>query len=352
MFDQSKLKMQYRPRLPGMNFTRKRPGFQKRMEPPPIPRQLNKPLSKKFTNIPTKPILQTLTIKPTPTFKSKVVPTFTSYSTSHNNQKKRLSCPTVRPTRTLNKLPTKSMLSPRHTPETPESGFVSQEPTCMALKTKSSKQTRHVTRQKRKLPRDDDEYRPKLKKRRTRKLQQPSLPNYDQAKFEQPNYKWRDKDKISVPDIFELTSDQWPEDSEDEFVETLNDTTNEAFYVRHYRAEQREKIFYQKLQKWRDKDDQAFQREKKLRVADRPRGPWQVKLPKSIERGPQHVPQEILSEPRFNYNWHGKWTQPVTRIRRLVRKTDQKPRTRQEARSEESSRSGKDLDHLRYYLHA
>eukprot|EP00493_Phyllostaurus_siculus_P021831 UN22160 len=55
------------------------------------------------------------------------------------------------------------MLSPRNTPETDESGFVSQEPT---LKPKIKSVS---TRQKRKLPRDDDEYKPKLKKRRIRK---------------------------------------------------------------------------------------------------------------------------------------------------------------------------------------
>jgi len=307
MFDQTRLKMNYRPKPPGA-ITRKRPlALQpaKRIEPPiKIPRLLNKP-------IPLKPhttnTTRSLTIKPTPTFTSR--PTFTSYN---QPKKQRLSRPTVRPTRTLNKIPTKHMLSPRNTPETDESGFVSQEPT---LKPKIKSVS---TRQKRKLPRDDDEYKPKLKKRRIRKHL--TFTNIDPSKREEPNYDWRDKDKIAVPDIFEITPDQWPEDKDD-FDETYADISNKAYYVRHFRAEQRERIFYQKLQKWRDKEqrEQALDRGQKLRVADRPRGPWQVKLPKNLHRGPQHIPSDILEEPKFNYVRRGSWTQPVRMIRRIVK---------------------------------
>jgi len=331
MFDKSRLNQKFRP---SPSFRRKRPGLQsqKRVEPPiNIPRLIHAgsrsayPFKTQILNVPPpqlKPAPSTR--KPTPTFTSKgIVPTFTSY----NKPKTRLTRPTVRPTRTLNKIPTKSMLSPRHSPDTPESGFVSQEPTSVALKIKTKKTI--STRHKRKLSHRDDDYRPKIKRRRIRKP--PPHPSHLPAKVEEPNYSWRDKEKISVPDIFVITQDEWPSD-DDDFHETAEDITDEAYYIRHFRAEQRERIFYQKLQKWRDKEEKSSKakevKSEKLRVADRPRGPWQVKLPKSINRGPLHIPPEITAEPTFNYVWRGKWTQPVRWIRRHVIKEPEGPRTR------------------------
>jgi len=276
-------------------------------------------------NIPFKPQLSNLprlAMKPRPA--SRPTPTFTSYTQS----KQRLSKPNaVRPNRTLNKVPVKQLQVSRIVPDVPE-------PRNVTIKPKRTLSTR----QKRKLPRDDGEYRPKLKKRRIRKTT--LTQTVENTKKEEPNFNWRNKDKIQVPDIFETSPEDWPlTDDEDEGkVETLADVTNQAYYVRHFRAEQRERIFYQKLQKWRDKEAAQDKNADKLRVVARPRGPWQVKLPKSINRGLQHIPPDILAQPKYNYVPQEKWEQPVVLIRRIVKKEEEGPITR--------TRAGKDLNYL------
>jgi len=129
---------------------------------------------------------------------------------------------------------------------------------------------------------------------------------------------WRDTDPINIPPIIELKPDDWP-DIDDAEADKEEDLTNEAYYIRHQRAEEREKLFYARLQEWRREGRKEEKEMKnKLKVSDRPRGPWQFKL--ENYEPPLTVDLININKPvRFNYysDPTGGWIQPAKLIRVL-----------------------------------
>jgi len=142
---------------------------------------------------------------------------------------------------------------------------------------------------------------------------------------------WRDESEIIIPNIFEISPEDWPTTPEHT---TEEDVSNEAYYKRHYRAEHRERLFYRDLQKWRLQDQQQqAEREMekeinkldpkkdtldiKVEVLQRPRGPWLYPLPKAFRI---ITPLNIVGLHMFNYdNIPGHWSQPHYLIQSIRR---------------------------------
>lgn len=111
------------------------------------------------------------------------------------------------------------------------------------------------------------------------------------------------------------------------------DTSNEAYFFRHYRAEAREKLFYEKLFSARERHQQQQQQTKTesgdekekgevLALPKLPEGPWTFKLGPEYDKRPA-VPGNVTHRPRFNYTRPNfkkgeEWVMP----KRLIRRTD------------------------------
>lgn len=131
------------------------------------------------------------------------------------------------------------------------------------------------------------------------------------------SFEWRKK-SILIPDIKEIDMCNWPDSgSEDENKE--EDLSNEAYLLRHYRAEMRERAFWHALQNWRREkekgDDEEEEDGEELKVQKRPRGPWQFSLTRA-ER--ESKPTQIDEKTRFNYSHRLRpWKQPSKLIQRI-----------------------------------
>jgi len=164
---------------------------------------------------------------------------------------------------------------------------------------------------------------------------------------------WRTKE-ILIPDVHEIIMDEWPSSDEELCLEGKEDTSDRAYFLRHYRAEKREKLFYAHLQKWRQQEKEQAARDsientKTLRVLDRPKGPWQFKLKENIN---EHIPVPDSIDTRnlqFNYKFTRPWRQPMFFIK-LLSKNEKKPKTSKFLHQSEhpikSTRSGKDISDL------
>jgi len=157
---------------------------------------------------------------------------------------------------------------------------------------------------------------------------------------------WR-KNQVATPGFVKITKPEGAAADADQLQRSsskMEDTSNAAYFYRHYRAEAREKLFYEELFESRmktqrileEREERSEQRRKKKRAprgdpakrdepdsaaaeseakgdsvhsADAidlalpkpPKGPWSYKLGSEYETRPE-VPSNVVNEPVFNYN--------------------------------------------------
>merc|ERR1711976_169010 len=101
----------------------------------------------------------------------------------------------------------------------------------------------------------------------------------------------------------------------------LEEIITKRYYQRHFRALKRERIFYSKLQQWRQKGEN-HKKDSSLKMTLKSlKGPWEFTLTKKQERIPSKLIDNTILQLVFNYHHQTLfWKQPIELIEVLENK--------------------------------